>query len=124
MITNACPKLPTTFSLTPKPSRSHTKLLVRTYMLSGFPSPLPEFADDTVKLANIWDKELIRSGAKMPRNIAGFEKLTGVYYLQDLLCPFVLVQEFARKRRTEEELAAIRKRTEEDICNVLDLVGY
>ncbi|KAG0048798.1 hypothetical protein BGZ83_006285 [Gryganskiella cystojenkinii] len=108
----------------PGPFSADTKLLVRTYMLSGFPSPLPESADDTLKLANIWDKELIRSGAKMPRNIAGFEKLTGVYYLQDLLCPFVLVKEFARKRRTEEELAAIRKRTEEDICKVLDLVGY
>lgn len=93
-------------------------------MLSGFPSPLPESADDTLKLAKIWDEELIRSGAKMPRNIAGFEDLTGAYYLQEILCPFVLVQEFARKRRTEEELAAIRKRTEEDICKVLDLLGY
>ncbi|KAF9903599.1 hypothetical protein EC991_003511 [Linnemannia zychae] len=108
----------------PGPFSTDTKLLVRTYMLSGFPSPLPESADDTLKLANIWDKELIRSGAKIPRNIAGFEKLTGAYYLQDLLCPFALVKEFARKRRTEEELAAIRKRTEEDICKVLDLVGY
>jgi len=93
-------------------------------MLSGFPSALPESTDDTLKLANIWDKELIRSGAKMPRNIAGFEKLAEAYYLKEILCPFVLVQEFARKRKTEKELAAIRKRTEEDICKALDLVGY
>lgn len=93
-------------------------------MLSGFPSSLPESADDTLKLAKIWDEELIRSGAKIPRNIAGFENLSRVYYLKDNLCPFDLVQEAARKRRTEEQLAVIRKRAEEDICKVLDLVGY
>jgi len=108
----------------PNPLSSDTDLSVRTFMLSGFPSTLPESADDTLKLAKIWDEELIRSGAKMPRDIAGFEKLAGAYYLKDILCPFDLVHETARKRKTEEALAAIRKRTEGDICKVLDLVGY
>jgi hypothetical protein len=106
----------------PGPFSTGSDLEMRKYILSEFPTPVPEEAD--LELASMWHEELIRSGAIMPRMIPGFSGISDVYWLKEQLCPFTLMHEFTRNRKTANELEAIRKEAEENIDKYLSLAGF
>lgn len=97
----------------------------RKALLEGFPDPLPSSHDDAHwEIAKAWDDELARKGIQRPRTIRGIDALSGVYWLSEQICPFLLCNEVVRRHRTEEQLEKDRINAEGLLTRFLEDHGF
>jgi len=66
----------------------------------------------------------IRFNANTQVTVPAFSSIADLYWLKNALCPFALVQEVIRKRRTAEQQEALRKEAEDLLDKFLSSVGY
>jgi len=97
----------------------------RDFLLTGkeplVPFEAPELDWDVLKL---WYKEMTRANVLKPGDITSADRLAGLYwFLQDVCPPYFLMPRWLGKR-TVEQIEAEKKRIEGNLAKYLDLVGY
>ncbi|KAI4819850.1 hypothetical protein E4T44_10368, partial [Aureobasidium sp. EXF-8845] len=70
-----------------------------------------------------WYKILQTRGARIPSGLPGMEDLSQLHWLVDQITPWLLTHEVPLKRRTKEQLDAVRAKTKQTICAFLDSRG-
>ena len=99
------------------------QLDLRKALLDGFPDPLPLSESDVKwEVAKIWDEELAQKDVQRPRTIRGIAALSGVYWLSEQICPFLLCNEAVFKHRTTKQSEKDREEAEKLLINYLE--GY
>lgn len=98
----------------------------RAMMTGDFDSipDLPEAAAGQLAVAKAWDDALAEKGAIRPSNVAGIEALDRLRRLESLLCSFALCHPVMLKRKTEEEIAEMRRKAEGELVECLEGLGY
>ncbi|KAI1856322.1 uncharacterized protein JN550_013853 [Neoarthrinium moseri] len=106
----------------PGPLEDGAQLQLRNAMLNGYSrlSSIEDTSDVEWDVAKAWDDALAQAGAARPQTISNFERIADTYWFTDILSPFELDNPLMRKRRTAEQLKAIRERTENLIVRFLD----
>ncbi len=107
----------------PGPLEDGSERELRNAMLIGFPQEsLPEdFSEVQWDIAQAWDEALAHAGAARPRTISKFKEIADIYWLADKVSPFELDSPVLRKRKTAEQLKAMRDKTENLIVRFLDV---
>lgn len=97
----------------PSPCSDGSQLALRNALLHRFPDPLPASQKELDwEVARAWDAELEKVGAQRPSTIKGMAKLSGVHWLSDQICPFLLCNPTVVVQRSKEQIASDRQETE------------
>ena len=112
-------KLPGPFHKDPEMSA------LREALLQGFPDPLPQ-SESTIswEVAKAWDDELDRRNIQRPRTIKGIDALSGVFWLSQQICPFLLCDPTVLKYRTSSQKERDREEAEKLLIKYLDMNGF
>jgi len=74
--------------------------------------------------AQIWDEELRRAGAERPSTIDGIEGLSGLKWLSEKLCPWMLSNEVVVGSKSDEALGKERGVVEGELVWFLENKGF
>ena len=112
-------KLPGHFQKDPEMSA------LRTALLQGFPNPLPQSqASVSWEVAKAWDDELERRNIMRPRTIKGMDALSGIFWLSQQICPFLLCEPTVLKYRTSLQKDRDREEAEKLLITYLEMNGF
>lgn len=115
------PSFVTSYDKMPGPYGDASQLALRNALLHRFPDPLPASQEDlNWEVARAWDAELEKVGAQRPSTIKGTAQLSGVYWLSEQICPFLLCNPTVVVQRSKEQIASDRKETEELLIQFLE----
>lgn len=113
-------KLPGPFNTSPEESA------LRMALLNGFPHspPISQSRSILRDVAQAWDNELERRNIQRPRTIEGIEALSGVFWLSQQICPFLICNPTVLKYRTPSQTARDREEAEGLLIKYLETVGF
>lgn len=105
---------------------SSEQTALRDAKLHGFPSPLPENAEDGVRwdMAKAWEDELEKLNVKRPRTIRGIEKVADVDAVLRSILPWRVTNSDILRLQSEEVIVKCRNENEVQLIRLLDHLGY
>jgi hypothetical protein len=111
----------------PKKDKIDEANLLREWILTTFPNPLPESAIPTDakgapgerqvrwKLANKFNDCLIKAGVSMPSNIPNAAEWADVWWFTQHVCPWFLLQPRELEKLEQEKTANMRRKADEKL---------
>lgn len=99
---------------------------LRMALLNGFSNALSESQPSSIAwdVAQAWDDELERRNIQRPRTIEGIEALSGVFWLSQQICPFLICNSTVLKYRTPSQTAEDRDEAEKSLIMYMESVGF
>ena len=98
---------------------------LRIGLLQGFPDPLPPSESSVSwEVAKAWDDELERRDVQRPRTIKGMDALSGVFWLSQQICPFLLYDPTVLKYRTSLQEDRDREEAGKILITNLEMNGF
>lgn len=95
--------------------------------LNGFSSPTPHLSDASMEdweNAKRWDYALSCAGAERPHTMKGISQISGLYWLSEQLCPWLLSNELVISQRDPAELEVGKQEGESKIAKYLTLQAF
>lgn len=98
---------------------------LRVALLQGFPNPLTQSQSSVSwEVAKAWDDELERRNILRPRTIKGMDALSGIFWLSQQICPFLLYDPTVLKYRTSLQKDRDREDAEKLLITYLEINGF
>jgi hypothetical protein len=98
---------------------------LRIGLLQGFSDPLPPSESSVSwEVAKAWDDELEWRDVQRPRTIKGMDALSGVFWLSQQICPFLLCDPTVLKYRTSLQEDRDREEAGKILITYLEMNGF
>jgi hypothetical protein len=105
----------------PGPDAEGDELILRQALLSGQNDQHNH--EDSKHPLQDWYKILKTQGARIPSDISGMEEASQLHWFVNQISPWLLTHEVPLKRRSKEQLEAVRATRKQAICSFLDARG-